>query len=85
MTEAIERLFVVAFFGGLALWLAQDVRRNLQTGVIRYCLSFSIRPEQTAVRGRNSFGYWGWIILKLLGTVLKLGEVQFEARSCNSH
>ena len=69
MIEAIERLFIIVFFGGLALWLAQDVRRNLQTGVIRYRFSWSARADQSSLRGRDTFGYWAGIILKLIGVL----------------
>ena len=76
MTEAIERLVIVVFLGGLAVWLAQDVRRNLQTGVIRYRFSFSVRADQSSVRGRDTFGYWAGIILKMIGV---LGAALFAA------
>jgi hypothetical protein len=34
MAQVLERLFVIALFGGLALWDGNSVRRNIKTGVI---------------------------------------------------
>jgi len=58
MAQVLERLFVVALFGGLALWDGNSVRRNIKTGVI-----WAWRG--TRFRGQSPFDFC--VVLKITG------------------
>jgi hypothetical protein len=60
MAQVLERLFVIALFGGLALWDGNSVRRNIKTGVI-----WAWRG--TRFRDQSPFDFWGYVVLKITG------------------
>jgi hypothetical protein len=61
----IERLSMIVVFGGLTIWLANDVRRNLQTRAVPTHTIWSW--NQTVTRAQRPFTYWGKVALKLAG------------------
>jgi len=67
MVEAIERLFFIVLYGGVALWLANDVWRNLQSG------SFPAggwwRWNLRTTRAREPLNYWSAIVTKVVGVI----------------
>jgi hypothetical protein len=65
MIEAVERLFVIALFGVMALWLAMDVRRNLKTGAVPSQRWWQVSPAAT--REQRPLDYWVTIGLKMAG------------------
>lgn len=63
--QLIGRLFLLAVFGGLTLWLANDVRRNLRTG---YVPTHTIWYwDQTVTRAERPYTYWGKVVSKMIG------------------
>ena len=68
MAQALEHLFIVGLFSGLAVWFALDIHRHLQTGEVKLWRSvfFSV---PVADRHRDPFNYWFWIIFKGLAAL----------------
>ena len=61
----IGRLFLLAGFGGLTLWLANDVRRNLRTGYVP--AHTILRWGQTFTRAERPYLYWSNVVSKMIG------------------
>jgi hypothetical protein len=65
--EALERLFFIVLYGGLAVWLAKDVRRNIRT---RSYPSVNRRRWGSLVTcASQPFNFWANMAVKAVGVV----------------
>jgi hypothetical protein len=61
--EALEWLFFIVLYGGLAVWLAKDVRRNIRTR--SYPDTNWRRWGGTVTCASQPFNFWAYIAMKV--------------------